>query len=75
MISSFTMIDEIVVQSIQHDYITAADHARLVRLVEGPSRIATLFANMWRPLSPSQDSESRRQEAQSLIRPEIQPTA
>ena len=75
MISSFTTTDEIVVQSIQHDYITAADHARLVRLVEGPSRIATLFANMMRPFRLSQDRDSQRQETRKLIGPGTQPTA
>ncbi len=74
MICSFSIIDESVVRSVQQDYITAADHQRLVRLAESASH-KSVWNNLMSAFSRRPESRSRQEVATSFVRPEIRPTA
>ncbi len=73
MMCSFTTVDEMIVRSVQQDYITAANHQRLVHSVESAKR-HSVWANLLEPFHRNRDSQSRQEEARSFVRPEIQPT-
>jgi len=67
MISSFSLLDDSVVRSIQKDYITAADNYRLVKSVEVPSRWDKLLTKLHMP-NTSVRRQSRSHSTHTLAR-------